>query len=91
MDSLGKISVRLLEERNRLDESQLAFAAAGGVDPKTQRALRNRGSTPSVSYLVGIEQKGADLVYIPTGRRNDEPVPGHVVIQRLPASAMTTT
>ena len=63
------IGARLREERERLNGTQDAWAAAGGVHRNSQRSYE-QGKTPTDSgYLTKIGAIGADINYILTGRR----------------------
>ena len=60
---------RLKEERARLGLTQDAFAAAGGVQRRTQVNYERGERSPDCAYLEKIAGHGADIQYIVTGVR----------------------
>lgn len=65
---------RLKEERMRLKLSQTAFAAAAGVS-KGSQILYEKGSAPPADYMVAINEIGADMMYVLTGKRVEDVEP----------------
>lgn len=61
---------RLREERLRLDLSQAAFGAAGGVTKKTQMLYESGDRSPDSVYLAAIAAAGVDLQYVLLGMRS---------------------
>jgi len=66
MSSLG---LRLKEERDRLGLNQHQMGEAGGASKNTQLAYESEKSSPTAKYLLEIANKGADIVYVLTGKR----------------------
>lgn len=63
------LGARLAEERETLDMTQSEMAEIGGVTKNTQIAYEKDRQSPDAAYLLAIAEKGADAVYILTGRR----------------------
>lgn len=63
------IAERLREERARLGMNQDAFAAAAGVQRRTQVNYERGERSPDCAYLEKIAAHGADIQYIVTGVR----------------------
>jgi len=66
MSSIGK---RLREERMRLDLSQTALGAIGGVLKQAQINYEKGKRFPDASYLEAASKIGVDVQYIITGQR----------------------
>ena len=67
-------SERLIAERNRLDKNQADFGRIGGIVKKTQGEYENDHPPAFANYLEKIAAAGADILFIVTGQRNNEPV-----------------
>lgn len=63
------VGKRLKEERERLGLSQDAFGKSGGVSKGAQINYEKDARAPDADYLVGIDQAGADVLYILIGKR----------------------
>ncbi|ENX33919.1 hypothetical protein F889_02583 [Acinetobacter colistiniresistens] len=63
------IGARLKEERERLGYTQPAFAELVGTTKKSQIDYEKDSTQPKASYLAGIADIGADILYIVTGIR----------------------
>lgn len=60
---------RIREERERLEMSQTAFGAVGGVRKQAQMNYEKGERSPDSLYLAAISKIGADIQYIVTGQR----------------------
>jgi transcriptional regulator with XRE-family HTH domain len=69
------IGERLREERERLEMSQTAFAAVGGVLKGAQLNYEAGKRVPDADYLAGIAKAGVDVLYVITGQAADSPAP----------------
>lgn len=63
------IFLRLREERERLGLTQEAFGTAGGVLKRAVINYEKGERFPDVSFLAGVADAGADVLYIVTGKR----------------------
>lgn len=61
--------LRLREERERLELSQTAMAALGGVQKRAQINYESGERTPDAAYLLGVSKAGVDVLYVVTGQR----------------------
>jgi len=66
------IFLRLREERERLGLTQEAFGTAGGVLKRAVINYEKGERFPDVSFLAGVANAGADVLYIVTGKRGSE-------------------
>lgn len=66
------IFLRLREERERLGLTQEAFGTAGGVLKRAVINYEKGERFPDVSFLAGVANVGADVLYIVTGKRGSE-------------------
>lgn len=73
MERLNSIGARLKAERERLDLSQEAMAALGGVKKRAQQNYEKGNRAPDAIYLSGIEKAGVDILYILMGTRIGDP------------------
>ena len=71
MDTIGE---RLRAERERLDFSQAAFGAIGGVAKRAQIHYEQGERSPDASYLAAVAKVGVDIRYVVTGERKG-PIP----------------
>lgn len=71
MDTIGE---RLREERERLDFSQAAFGAIGGVAKRAQIHYEQGERSPDANYLAALAKVGVDIRYVVTGERKG-PIP----------------
>ncbi|HYD38745.1 MAG TPA: helix-turn-helix transcriptional regulator [Allosphingosinicella sp.] len=71
MDSMG-FGERLKEERKRLGFKQAEFAALAGVDVPKQSLYENDRRGLRAPYLSRVAEKGVDILYVLTGRRNED-------------------
>lgn len=62
------IASRLKKERIRLELTQAAFAAAGGVEINAQGKYESGARSPRADYLAGIALIGADVAFVITGQ-----------------------
>jgi transcriptional regulator with XRE-family HTH domain len=62
---------RLKQERRRLGLNQAELANAGGVQKHAQLNYEKGLRYPDASYLAGIAEVGADVLYLLTGRASD--------------------
>ena len=69
-DSIGE---RLKEERLRLALTQPELAEIGEVSKRSIHAWEQGEATPNAAFLASIAAKGADVLYIVTGR-HEHPV-----------------
>lgn len=83
------IGQRLREERVRLKLTQPQFAALGGVEKGAQIRYESGKGSPSASHLAAAAERGLDVLYVITGRR--EPGPNTKSISYLPTTAPHTT
>lgn len=67
---MGAIADRLREERDRLGLSQAAFAALAGQSKKSQGRYEAGERSPDTAYLSALVEKGVDVQYVVTGKRN---------------------
>jgi len=65
-------ATRLRQERRRLDLSQGALAAAGGVSLSSQVGYEAGARVPDAAYLHKIQESGVDTGYLLSGRVEDE-------------------
>ena len=63
------IGSRLKEERARLHLSQTALAEVGGVSKTTQVFYEADERVPDANYLSAVSERGVDVSYVITGRR----------------------
>jgi transcriptional regulator with XRE-family HTH domain len=49
--------------------SQTEFAALGGASKRAQIRYESGERSPDAEYLAGIAARGADVLYIVTGKR----------------------
>jgi transcriptional regulator with XRE-family HTH domain len=73
--SSDTVGARLRSERRRLDLSQEAFAALGGVSKRSQIDYEKNRVKPASLYMEGIAGNGADVLYILTGSRAPQAAP----------------
>jgi transcriptional regulator with XRE-family HTH domain len=66
------IGSRLREERERMRLTQRAFGEFGGVEANAQGKYESGERAPKADYLAAVAAKGADVLYVLTGRR--EPI-----------------
>jgi transcriptional regulator with XRE-family HTH domain len=66
------IFLRLREERERLGLTQEAFGTAGGVLKRAVINYEKGERFPDVSFLAGVANVGADVLYIVTGKRGSD-------------------
>lgn len=64
------VGSRLVEERERLGMSQVAFYTACGVSKKAQFNFENDHNIPGGTYLIAAAALGVDVLYVLTGRRS---------------------
>jgi transcriptional regulator with XRE-family HTH domain len=78
------IGERLRAERERLGLSQQEFSAVGGVHLKSQGNYEHgKRGAPDADYLAAIDEAGADVLYILTGRRGTALTPDERELLRL--------
>jgi len=63
---------RLREERKRLSLTQTALGAVGGVRVQAQLLYEQGKRKPDIDYLSAIAAAGVDVLYVITGRRNNQ-------------------
>ncbi|WP_313378800.1 helix-turn-helix domain-containing protein [Achromobacter insolitus] len=66
-----EIGARLKEERDRMGLSQQDFAALGNASKRSQIEWEKGGQVPNAEFLSAIAARGADVLYIVTGRRDE--------------------
>ncbi|OLF53532.1 helix-turn-helix domain-containing protein [Pseudomonas chlororaphis] len=66
---MSGIGARLRQERERLGLSQKKFGEVGGVEANAQGRYESGDRVPKADYLSRVAVKGADVLYIVTGRR----------------------
>lgn len=66
------INERLKEERERLEMTQEAFGAAGGVLKRAVAHYEKGERVPDAAFLAHIAEAGADVQYILTGQRRSD-------------------
>lgn len=66
MSDLGS---RLKSERKRLDLSQQAFGAIGGVEANAQGKYESGERIPRSDYLAALGKHGVDVLYVLSGER----------------------
>ncbi|WP_456026776.1 helix-turn-helix domain-containing protein [Pseudomonas capeferrum] len=64
-----EIGKRIKEERIRLNYTQEAFAAVGGVLVNAQGNYERGRRSPNAIYLSRLADIDVDLLYVLTGRR----------------------
>lgn len=64
-----EIGLRLEIERDRLRMKHADFAKAGGIGTSTYSNYSSGEREPKASFLKAIEEIGADIVFIVTGKR----------------------
>ncbi len=69
---MSTVGSRLREERERLKLSQSAFAECGRVGKHSQINYERDRRQPDSKYLVAIEKIGVDIMYVLTGKRQDD-------------------
>lgn len=84
MDDVAQICARIREERGRLDLNQQDLADMAGITRKTQRGYETGTTAPDLTYLALIATLGVDVHYVLNGRREGEPIAGHVELEVLP-------
>lgn len=67
------IGGRIREERLRLKLSQEELGSFGGVIQNTQWKYEDGQRTPDAMYLALVAEKGVDVLYVVTGRREPPP------------------
>ena len=67
------IGERLREERVRLGLNQADLAAIGGVAKTSQFNYEKGERSPDAAYLAAVAEKGVDVLYVITGRREAAP------------------
>ena len=67
------IGERLREERQRLGLNQPDFGARGGIKKVAQIHYEQGERSPDAEYLAGVAAAGADVLYIVTGERRQQP------------------
>ena len=73
--SMESISRRLLEERLRLGLNKSQMAERGGVAQPTYLRYENGERSPDGDFLAAIDNAGADVLYVLTGRRSRSVAP----------------
>ena len=68
-----EISDRLKEERERLGLTQTDMGKLGGAGKTTVIAWERGTAYPNAAYLAAIAAAGADVLYIVTGVRGQQP------------------
>jgi transcriptional regulator with XRE-family HTH domain len=68
---------RLAEERKRLGLKQAEFADLVGTDVPKQSLYENDRRELRADYLARLAERGVDIVYVLTGRRNENKWLGH--------------
>lgn len=66
---MNPIGERLREERVRLGLNQDDFAEVGGVQRRAQGNYERGERAPDADYLARIAERGADVLFIVTGKR----------------------
>ncbi|MGV6393231.1 helix-turn-helix domain-containing protein [Pseudomonas caspiana] len=66
MEGIGS---RLKSERKRLELSQHALGAVGGIEANAQGLYERGKRFPNASYLSAIAAAGIDVLYVLTGTR----------------------
>lgn len=66
---MSGIGARLREERERIDLSQAAFGAIGGVKANAQGKYESGERSPGADYLAAVAEHGVDVLYVVTGER----------------------
>lgn len=64
------IGQRLREERERLGLNQTEFGVGVGVSRGTQKAYELENNSPDLRYVAALENAGADVRYVISGRRS---------------------
>jgi transcriptional regulator with XRE-family HTH domain len=70
---MSGIGARLREERERIDLSQAAFGAIGGVKANAQGKYESGERYPGADYLAAVAEHGVDVLYVVTGERKPMP------------------
>lgn len=63
------MGARLREERIRLDLSQQALGALGGIETNAQGSYERGKRSPNSTYLSHVASAGVDVLYVITGVR----------------------
>ena len=63
---------RLAEERTRLGLKQAEFAALVGTNVPKQSLYENDKRELRADYLARLPEAGVDVIYVLTGRRNEQ-------------------
>lgn len=71
MVTLGE---RLREEREHLDCSQTELGGVAGVTKKAQINYEKGVRFPDARYLTAVAERGVDVLYVLTGRREKQPM-----------------
>jgi transcriptional regulator with XRE-family HTH domain len=61
------IGIRLKSERKRLDLSQQALGAIGGIEANAQGLYERGKRFPNAGYLGAVAQAGVDILFVITG------------------------
>lgn len=69
------IGTRLRSKRERLGLSQAAFGELGGAGKSTVQSWERGDATPNAEFLSVLSAAGADVLYIVTGQRQQQPKP----------------
>lgn len=64
------IGLRIREERERLGLNQTDFGLGVGVSRGTQKAYELENNSPDLRYVAALENAGADVKYVISGRRS---------------------
>lgn len=68
------MGARLIEERERLGLSQVAFFRACGISKAQQYNFEKGLNYPGGAYLIKADSLGVDILYVLTGR-SGKPLP----------------
>ncbi|ACA93329.1 helix-turn-helix domain protein [Burkholderia orbicola MC0-3] len=68
---MNSFSLRLKQERRRLQMNQAEFGEAGGVRKQAQSNYEQGSRIPDASYLTRLAEIGVDVQYLLTGRPSD--------------------
>ena len=71
MDTFGE---RLKQERDGLDCSQTDLGKTGGVTKQAQINYEKGVRFPDARYLAAVAERGVDVLYVLTGRREKQPM-----------------
>ena len=69
---MSSIGMRLKEERERLEMTQVEMARVTGITRVSQQNYENNRRLPDAGYLGSLHRIGVDILYVIAGERSRE-------------------